>query len=111
MFDTQHIDQVIGSEVHGSDGDKIGKVGQVYLDDQTNQPAWITVNTGLFGNSESFIPVQDATFSGSDVTVPFDKAKVKDAPQVAADGHIAPDEEQELYRYYGLQYAGTADGT
>ncbi|MDX6325696.1 MAG: hypothetical protein QOK15_2050 [Nocardioidaceae bacterium] len=106
MLDTQNIDQVIGSEVHGADGDKIGKVGQVYLDDQTNQPAWVTVNTGLFGSSESFIPVQDATFSGDGVTVPFDKSKVKGAPQVASDGHISPEEEQELYRYYGLEYGG-----
>jgi uncharacterized protein (TIGR02271 family) len=110
MFDTQNLDQVIGTEVHGADGDKIGKVGQLYLDDETNQPAWITVNTGLFGTSESFVPVQDATFSGDQVTVPFDKTKVKDAPQVAADGHISPEEEQDLYRYYGLSYGGTAEG-
>jgi uncharacterized protein (TIGR02271 family) len=106
MLDTQNIDQIIGSEVQGSDGDKIGKVGQLYLDDQTNQPAWITVNTGLLGTNESFVPVQDASFSGDHVTVPFDKTKVKDAPQVATDGHISPEEEQELYRYYGLSYDG-----
>jgi uncharacterized protein (TIGR02271 family) len=116
MFSTQDIDQVIGSEVYGADGDKIGKAGQVYLDDQTNEPAWVTVNTGLFGTNETFIPVQDASFSGGRVTVPFDKAKVKDAPQVASDGHISPEEEQELYRYYGLSYdtdttTGTTTGT
>jgi uncharacterized protein (TIGR02271 family) len=112
MLSTQDIDQVIGSEVYGPDGDKIGKAGQVYLDDQTNEPAWVTVNTGLFGTNENFIPVQDASFSGGRVTVPFDKAKVKDAPQVASDGHISPEEEQELYRYYGLTYGtGTTTGT
>jgi uncharacterized protein (TIGR02271 family) len=111
MLDTRDIDQVIGSDVYGADGDKIGKAGQVYLDDQTNQPAWVTVNTGLFGTNENFIPVQDASFAGDRVTVPFDKAKVKDAPQVASDGHISPEEEQELYRYYGLGYeAGWQSG-
>ena len=111
MLDTQNLDQVIGSEVYGSDGEKIGKVGQVYLDDQTNQPAWVTVNTGLFGTNESFIPVQDASFSGERLTVPYDKSKVKDAPSVASDGHISPEEEQELYRYYGLSYGGTTTET
>jgi len=111
MLDTQNLDQVIGSEVYGSDGDKIGKVGQVYLDDQSGQPAWVTVNTGLFGTNESFIPVQEASFSGDRLTVPYDKTKVKEAPNVAADGHISPEEEQELYRYYGLSYGGTTTET
>ena len=39
------------------DGDKIGKVGQVYYDDDTDQPKWVTVNTGFFGTNESFVPV------------------------------------------------------
>ncbi len=111
MLDTQNLDQVIGSEVYGSDGDKIGKVGQVYFDDETNQPAWVTVNTGLMGTNESFIPVQEATFSGDALTVPYDKNKVKDAPSVASDGHLSPEEEQELYRYYGLSYGGTTQTT
>ncbi|MDX6319973.1 MAG: hypothetical protein QOD35_3373, partial [Nocardioidaceae bacterium] len=46
MLDQGQIDQVAGSDAYGSDGSKIGSVGQVYLDDQTGQPAWVTVNTG-----------------------------------------------------------------
>jgi uncharacterized protein (TIGR02271 family) len=96
------LDTVIGSEAYDTNGDKIGKVGQVYLDDSSDQPSWLTVNTGLFGSDESFVPVEGASVSGDRVTVSYDKAKVKDAPQVASDGHISPEEEQELYRYYGL---------
>jgi uncharacterized protein (TIGR02271 family) len=107
MLDQGQIDQVTDSDAYGSDGDKIGKVGQVYLDDQTGQPAWVTVNTGLFGMNESFIPLADANFSGDRLTVPYDKNKVKDAPNVAADGHLSPDEESELYAYYGVSYSGS----
>ena len=107
MLDSSQLDQVVGSEVYGSDGDKIGKVGQLYLDDATNEPAWVTVNTGFFGSNESFVPVQDATLSGGRITVPFDKEKVKGAPNVADDGHLSPEEEQELYRYYGTSYGGS----
>ena len=107
MLDTSQLDQVIGSEVYGSDGDKIGKVGQVYLDDATNEPAWVTVNTGLFGTNESFVPVQQASLSSGRLTVPFDKNKVKGAPNVADDGHLSPEEEQELYRYYGVGHGGS----
>jgi uncharacterized protein (TIGR02271 family) len=102
MISENQIADLAGATVHDSDGDKIGKAGQVYLDDSTGQPSWLTVNTGLFGTSESFVPLEGASFSGGTVTVPFDKAKVKDAPRVATDGHLDVSEEEELYRYYGL---------
>jgi uncharacterized protein (TIGR02271 family) len=111
MLDQGQIDQVAGSDAYGSDGNKIGSVGQVYLDDQTGQPAWVTVNTGLFGMNESFIPLSDASFSGDRLTVPFDKNKVKGAPNVASDGHLSPEEERELYSYYGVSYSDDYDST
>jgi uncharacterized protein (TIGR02271 family) len=104
MLEQGQIDQVTNSDAYGSDGEKIGKVGQVYLDDQTGQPAWVTVNTGLFGMNESFVPLADASYSGDRLTVPYGKSKVKDAPNVAADGHLSPDEERQLYSYYGVGY-------
>ncbi len=110
MISSQEIDQVMGSTAYDSDGDKVGKIGQVYLDDETNEPAWITVNTGLFGTSESFVPVDNASFSGDRLTIAYDKDKVKDAPQVAADGHLSQEDEQALYEHYGMSY-GTGTET
>lgn len=109
MISHDHINQVMGSAAVDSSGAKIGKVGQVYLDDQTGDPAWATVNTGLFGTNESFLPLADATWSGEALQVQHSKDKIKDAPRVATDGHISPDEEAELYRYYGLGDGGTAE--
>ncbi|HEX8496330.1 MAG TPA: PRC and DUF2382 domain-containing protein [Actinomycetales bacterium] len=102
MITENQIANIAGATVHDSSGDKIGKAGQVYLDDSTGQPSWVTVNTGLFGTSESFVPLEGASFSGSDLTVTYPKSQVKDAPKVAADGHLDVSEEEELYRYYGL---------
>jgi sporulation protein YlmC with PRC-barrel domain len=104
MIGQDQIQQSIGSDMYSSDGDKIGRVGQVYLDDTTGQPQWLTVNTGFFGTNESFVPITEADFSGDRVTVPFSKDRVKDAPNVAADGHISQDEERALYEYYDLDY-------
>ena len=58
MINENQIQSVMGSDVHGSDGEKIGRAGQVYLDDQTGRPEWVTVNTGLFGTNESFVPLE-----------------------------------------------------
>jgi len=103
MLSNDDAKNLAGTTVMDSDGDKIGKVGQVYLDDETQSPAWITVHTGLFGTKETFVPVREGNLSGDSLTVPYSKAQVKDAPGVEADGHLSPEEESELYRYYGLE--------
>jgi len=112
MLDQGHIDQIMGGTAYDSDGDKIGTVGQVYLDDSTGEPAWATVNTGFFGTSESFVPLANATVQGDDLRVPYDKDTVKAAPNVDADGHLEPSDEQLLYEHYSLDYGsyGTDSG-
>ena len=109
MLTEQDARQAIGSTVYSTNGDKIGKVGQLFLDDETQRPEFITVNTGLFGTNETFIPVADAELSGDRLTVPFDKSKVKDAPKVDAGGQLTQREEAELYDYYGIDYSSATE--
>jgi len=107
-------DRAIGTTAYGSDGEKIGKVGQVYLDNKTGAPEFLTVNTGIFGTSESFVPAEGASFDGDRVTLAFTKSVVKDAPKVDPDGaHLDQAEEGRLYDYYnmGARTGGTADTT
>lgn len=87
----------------GANGDSIGKVGQVYLDDGTGRPEWATVSTGLLGPSESFVPLAQASTDGGSLRVPYDQDRVKGAPQVQSDGHLSLQDESNLYRYYGLR--------
>ena len=112
MITTEQIQTLIDSKatVVANDGDKIGTVGQVFVDDVTGEPTWVTAKTGLFGTSETFVPLNAATVEGDTVRVPYDKGMVKDAPRVDADQHLSEAEEEELYRYYHLEGAGyTAD--
>lgn len=104
MISTENLSALTtaGGNVVGSDGSKIGSVGQIYVDDQTGEPTWVTVKTGLFGTHESFAPLSSATQDGNDIVIAHAKDKVKDAPRVAPDGHLEPAEEDELYAYYGL---------
>ena len=83
-------------------GDKIGSIGQIYLDDQTGEPSFVTANTGLFGTSQSFVPLQGASVRDGDIAVNYDKDTVKNAPRIDDDGKLSPEEEDRLYEYYGL---------
>ena len=57
MISTTDIDRLLNGKatVYDKDGEKVGSLSQIYLDDVTNEPSWATVNTGLFGMSESFV--------------------------------------------------------
>lgn len=104
MINNEHIDRLLAGRgnVIGSNGEKIGGVGQVYADDETGRPNWVTVKTGLFGTRESFVPVQEARVEGDDLVVPYTKDQVKDAPGIDPDGHLDPVEEDRLYEHYRL---------
>ncbi len=100
-----------GRTVVDRDGDKIGSVEEIYLDDQTGAPEWLLVKTGLFGTKSTFIPMRDAQPEGDDgVRVPFEKAQVKDAPSIDADQELSQSQEQEIYSHYGMgDGAGAGD--
>jgi sporulation protein YlmC with PRC-barrel domain len=102
MISESEARDLIGASAYDSAGDKIGKIGQVYFDDQTGSPEWVTVNTGFFGTNESFVPLREATFEDGDLRVPYAKSLVKDAPNIDETAHLDPEEEDELYRYYGV---------
>ena len=102
MIGTDTISRVIGQDVYDESGEKIGSAAEVYLDDETGQPEWVTVRTGMFGTKESFVPIRDADLTDDGLRVPVSKDRVKDAPKIDTDGHLSPQEEQELYRYYGM---------
>jgi uncharacterized protein (TIGR02271 family) len=93
-----------GQELRGSDDEKLGTIEEIYLDNESGEPEWALVTTGLFGTKQSFVPLRDASGTGDGVAVPFDKATVKDAPKMDPDGQLSQSEEAQLYRHYGLQY-------
>ena len=75
--------------VIGPDGEKVGKVFDIYADEQTGQPEWLAVKTGLTGKSVSFVPLVGADPRGDEIVVAYDKARVKDAPSADPDGRSA----------------------
>jgi uncharacterized protein (TIGR02271 family) len=103
MIGTESISRVTGKDVYDPNGEKIGSASEVYLDDETDQPEWITVRTGMFGTKESFVPIRDAALTDDGVHVPVSKRAVKDAPRIDSDGRLSPGQERDLYRYYGLE--------
>lgn len=108
MITQEKINSLYGLDVIDNDGDKIGTVGAVWTDG-AGQPTWASVRTGLFGMNESLFPLQTADVRGDHLVVPFDKATVKDAPNVDADHDepLAQEEVDRLYRHYNVSWDDT----
>ncbi len=100
MTNIQDLSSMIGRAAVDSNGEKVGKVGQVYLDDQTQQPLWVTIHTGLLGSKESFAPLHGSSSNGDQLVLAVSKDKIKGAPSVEDDGHLDDDENDALYTYY-----------
>jgi Domain of unknown function (DUF2382) len=84
-------------------GNKIGSAEQLYVDDQSGAPEWLTVKTGLFGMSGSFVPLAHSEVRGEELWVAYDKDLVKDAPHGGdTDPYLTEDQVAELCRYYGV---------
>ncbi len=107
MADQTNPQEWIGLDVVDPTGDKVGKVEDIYLDDVSGQPEWLAIKTGMFGSRLSFAPLAGADVQGDALRLAHEKSRVKDAPQVEADGHLEPDEEAALYAHYGREYADT----
>lgn len=103
MITTEVAQTIVGYTAYDNEGKKLGKINEIYFDDDTSEPAWITVHTGLFGTKQSFVPLANASVGHDEnVTVGYSKDQISDAPRVDADEHQSVDEENELYRYFGL---------
>ncbi len=106
MTNASDIHRIQGATLYDSTGSKVGRIGQVFVDDQSNELSWVTVSTGLFGTSETFVPTDGARLESDGLHVVHDKETIKGAPRIDADQHLAEAEEAELYRYYGLTWTG-----
>ncbi|MFD9130031.1 DUF2382 domain-containing protein, partial [Kitasatospora sp. NPDC059571] len=97
---------LIGHKAVDRNGDKIGTVDEVYLDDATGEPEWAAVRTGIFGR-DAFVPLTTSEFSGEELRVPYDKSLIKESPDFGVGQHLSPAQELQLYRYYGLDTSGS----
>lgn len=110
MISESDLEKILRATVYDRDGDKVGGVGQVFLDEETGRPSWVTVKAGLFGRSESFVPYDDTAGVRDDrIDVAYAKDFILGAPRVDAEGHLDRAQERELDAYYAGGPAGVTE--
>ncbi len=100
-IDREHVAETLGGEVYDPDGELVGTVTDVYLDDDSGSPEWIEVKTGLF--KRRFVPLDHAQVVRQRVDIPYDRRVVAGTPKIKPiHGVVVPEDEDRLFHYYGI---------
>ncbi|GAB3073037.1 PRC and DUF2382 domain-containing protein [Corynebacterium aquatimens] len=107
MSDFNRIEDLANATAYDVNGEKVGSVKDVYVNDTTGQPDFISVNHGLFGSGESIVPLRGHSLTDGDLHLAFPKERIEDAPDLDENGHLTNADQEAFYRHYGLE--GTED--
>ncbi|CAN7579830.1 PRC-barrel domain-containing protein [Mycolicibacterium frederiksbergense] len=99
---TSLVDQYVGATAYDVSGDKIGKIGRLFVDGRSREPKWAEVHTGLFRKSQMLIPLSGSRQEGRAVTLTVSKAAVREAPKVRVGEGVTVDDADRLSRHYRL---------
>jgi uncharacterized protein YrrD len=98
------------SDWHGralidSDGEKIGKLQDVYVDVETDEPQFATVKEGFIGRHLTFVPLGGIQIGPGDLQVQVTKEQVRTAPDIEMHGEeLSQADESRLYHHFEMNY-------
>ena len=101
----KNIKDLFNATAYDKNGEKLGDVNEVFVDDQSGQPTFVEVNHGLFGMNSSLVPLRGHDFSGDDLKLGFSKDRIKDAPDFDSDKPLTPEAQSDIFKHYGLESA------
>ena len=102
----QDLSEWRGRILNDANGERIGKLEEVYFDIDTDEAQFGTVKEGLFGRHLTFVPLVGATVGPDNLQVAATVAEVKDAPNIALAGdQLTTEDESVLYHHYKLNYS------
>ena len=102
MINQEDAHRMLGRDLLDRDGNRIGEITQMFVNEPSMQPTWVTVTTGWFGMSESFVPLHRLQWFGEQPGTAYDTATIKAAPRFPAEQPLTPRDEEALAAHYGL---------
>jgi hypothetical protein len=106
--DFQDFEAWAGRDVLAPDGDRLGAVELIFLDEATSTPEWVLV---ALDDGAAFVPLAGATVEERSVRVGQDAERVQSAPRIDADETLSVADEKRLYEHYGLEYSQEESST
>ena len=102
---TYNVAEWRGKMLIDRDGEKIGKLQEVYVDVENDEPQFATVKEGFIGRHLTFVPLGGITVGPDDLQVAVTKAQVESAPNIEQHGEeLSQADESALYHHFELNY-------
>jgi sporulation protein YlmC with PRC-barrel domain len=104
------------AECHGKmlidrDGERVGKLQDVCVDVENDEPQFAAVRGGFIGRHLTFVPLGGITVGPDDLQVAVTKEQIKSAPNIEQHGEeLSQADESALYHHYELNYTPTESG-
>ena len=94
-----------GKQLIDRNGETIGKLEDVYIDVETDEPEFGTVKEGFLERHLTFVPLTAITIGPDNLQVSVSRQQVKDAPNIQREGdELSQADESALYHHYELNY-------
>jgi uncharacterized protein YrrD len=94
-----------GRQLVDLNGENIGKLQDVYVDVENDEPQFATVKEGLIGRHLTFVPLGGIKVGPEELQVAATKEQVQDAPNIEQHGEeLSQADESALYHHYELNY-------
>lgn len=102
---SKDIKDLLNATAYDKDGEKLGDVNEIFVDDNTGKPTFVDVKHGLFGMNSSLVPLRGHDFNSDELRLAFSKDRIKDAPDFDSDSALTPEQQNDIFRHYGLEQA------
>lgn len=102
MITTEAIAGMIGADALDVQDDRIGEINQVYVDEQTDHPTWVSVRLGLMSGAEVLVPLENAEWDERALHVAVERRVAREAPRKEMDEPLTLEEQDRLYTHYGI---------
>ncbi|HEX6444097.1 MAG TPA: PRC-barrel domain-containing protein [Streptosporangiales bacterium] len=101
-----------GHDVYLNNGEKLGKLDDVYYDAETDVPQFLCVRTGTLTHKQVLVPAANVTPSPAKLTVAWGQGVISEAPTMKPGQQLTSQDEERVFRHYGMDYAtpDTASG-
>jgi len=94
-----------GKMILDREGEKIGKLQDIYVDVETDEPQFATVKEGFIGRHLTFVPLGGIQVRPDDLQVAVTKEQVRSAPDIEMHGEeLSQADESTLYHHFEMNY-------
>ncbi len=109
VLDVERIEEWRGQDVFDPDGEKLGKLEEVYYEASSGDARFLSVKSGLLGRRSHLVPLAGASVGRDYVRVAFGSDKIQRAEVAESDGILQREAARSAASLFGVELTADAE--